>query len=875
MSRSGSRFLVIAAAFVVAVASVSIPSGSASAVKATDFQAGRIIDDEIFYNSNAFASAAEVQGFINSHTPACDTWGTQPSGYGNLTRAQYAQQIKGWPGPPYVCLQNYHENPQTGETSYEKGGGAFAGGLSAAEIIYNAAKQYRINPQVLLVMLKKESPGPLFSDSWPLKSQYKYAMGYACPDSGPNYSAACESSKAGFYKQVTLAAWQLRYYADNITQYNYQPGRWNYIQYSPTPSCGGKSVYIENMATASLYIYTPYVPNQAALEAYPGEASCGAYGNRNFFMMFSEWFGSTYGSVNLISDLSISHDQMGKMYTGERTVSYTVRNNSNQTIDMGEIGVASRSPSGRTDGFAMKKVVLKPYETYTYTDTQSHFTEEGDYRFWIVTLKDGVYREDLPASSASNLVRQWWVYIQAAPTVVGNVSIPQTRPTQNANVDVTYRIRNNSSSAVQLGDMGVRLRFEDGATISTTKTPSVTIPAGQEREISSSIWLPRIGGYTVEIVNSKDGGTTWNTTFPLSQSTTIQRSLQFTAKTPVSIQATPSVSPAQPLAGQDVTASFRIKNYTLVDYIDGQIGLAVRDEQNGNVGYDMQPFNVPANGELVYNVSSRYFNKPGLYTAWLVRYEGGVYTEYGVGETPDVKSRFTFQVLPNLNLIETPSFTKTSIHANENVGSVLKIQNTAGTQARGQAVGLAVRDPQNVNVGYAMQDLVVSANGTFNYSVPQQSFNRPGQYKAWIVQYDGVNYNDYSKLANNAKNTVYFDVKPDATLQTEPSLTPASPRVGQSVTATFKIKNYSKYPAVDYPVGLVVIDPNGKNVGYAMQEINIPVGGEFNYTVPAQTFTTPGVYTAWITQNSNGYWSEYKKVEDSSTKTKIQFTVTP
>ena len=274
-----------------------IISHSASAL---EFNPGRIIDDEIFYDSKAMSSAADVQRFIEQHTPACDTWGTGPSGYGNLTRAQYATQIKRWHGPPYVCLQNYHENPSNGDNSFSHGGGAFPGGISAGQIIWDAAQRYRINPQVLLVMLRKESAGPLFADSWPLKSQYKYAMGYACPDSGPGYSANCDAEKAGFYKQVDKAAWQLRKYRNEIQNYNYQPGRVNRILYNPNPACGYKDVYIENYATASLYIYTPYVPNDAALAAYPGTAHCGAYGNRNFFFMFREWFGSTRVNSTLL-----------------------------------------------------------------------------------------------------------------------------------------------------------------------------------------------------------------------------------------------------------------------------------------------------------------------------------------------------------------------------------------------------------------------------------------------------------------------------------------------------------------------------------------------------------------------------------------------
>ncbi|MGB4762509.1 MAG: hypothetical protein WBP12_04110 [Candidatus Saccharimonas sp.] len=280
------------------VAQLMVPS-TASAINAADFEAGRIIDDALFYDKGGMSSIAEVQTFLNAHVPSCDTWGTRSSGYGSLNNAQYAQQVMGWPGPPYVCLNNYYENPDNGATSFENGGGPFNGGISAAQIIYDAAQQYNINPKVLLVMLRKESLN-LFSDSWPLKSQYKYAMGYACPDSGPNYSANCQESKAGFYKQVNYSAWQLRYYYDHMGTYNYAPGRWNTIQYSTNPACGTKDVYIQNYATASLYIYTPYTPNDAALNAYPGTANCGAYGNRNFWFFWQEWFGTTKINGNFL-----------------------------------------------------------------------------------------------------------------------------------------------------------------------------------------------------------------------------------------------------------------------------------------------------------------------------------------------------------------------------------------------------------------------------------------------------------------------------------------------------------------------------------------------------------------------------------------------
>lgn len=274
---------------------------ASSAVSAMDFRAGNIIDDGIFYNKDAM-TVEEIQAHLNRYMPACDTWGTGAVGSGryingraipaNTTRADYARQMREagnarYHEPPYVCVQNFYENPETHETLYDTNNEIKEGMISAAQIIYDAAQKYNINPQVLLVMLRKESY--VWGDNWPLKDEYNTVMGYACPDNAP-----CDTKYFGFYNQVETAAWQLNYYKEHIYSYNYRPYATNYILYSPTVSCGRKEVYLENIATTSLYIYTPYTPNDAALRNYPGTATCGSYGNRNFFMYFSEWFGDTH-----------------------------------------------------------------------------------------------------------------------------------------------------------------------------------------------------------------------------------------------------------------------------------------------------------------------------------------------------------------------------------------------------------------------------------------------------------------------------------------------------------------------------------------------------------------------------------------------------
>jgi len=75
---------------------------------------------------------------------------------------------------------------------------------------------------------------------------------------------------------------------------NYPAYKTSFIHYHPNSGCGGQNIYITNRATSALYRYTPYIPNQAALNAGKGTGdSCSSYGNRNFYNYFTEWFGDS------------------------------------------------------------------------------------------------------------------------------------------------------------------------------------------------------------------------------------------------------------------------------------------------------------------------------------------------------------------------------------------------------------------------------------------------------------------------------------------------------------------------------------------------------------------------------------------------------
>ncbi|MDL2235504.1 hypothetical protein LJC07_05020 [Christensenellaceae bacterium OttesenSCG-928-L17] len=272
--------------FIIAVFSLLLTlqiSNNSSALTVSGFDPGNIMSDYVMGNKNTM-SINDIQAFLNSKIKNCTT--DQLRGYSNEARAIAP------------CLKDFRENGQT-----------------AAQIIWQASQDYSINPQVLIVLLQKEQS--LITDTWPrdgwwwtldnlgeakkectnsrgepsycVNIQYRSATGYGCPDTAP-----CSSQYFGFTNQIRKAASLFRTVLDGGWS-NYPIGD-TWVPYNPDSRCGGSVINIKNRATSALYRYTSYQPNGYALSGLGSDTSypnCAAFGNRNFYSYFTEWFGST------------------------------------------------------------------------------------------------------------------------------------------------------------------------------------------------------------------------------------------------------------------------------------------------------------------------------------------------------------------------------------------------------------------------------------------------------------------------------------------------------------------------------------------------------------------------------------------------------
>ncbi|WP_382307451.1 hypothetical protein [Herbiconiux sp. UC225_62] len=262
---------VPASAAEASVAPATAPqAASVPAATASDFDPGNIISDANFFNGNAM-SAGAVQNFLNAQVPSCRSG--------------------------YTCLKDYKQSTWTRSADAMCNSYSGAANESAATIITKVGQACNVSQAVLIVLLQKEQS--LITDSWPSASQYTSATGFACPDTAP-----CDAEYSGFYNQVYKAAWQYKRYSNppgTSAFFNWFPvGKYSAVRYHPNAACGSSPVLIQNQATAGLYYYTPYQPNAVAMSNVYGAQTdgCSSYGNRNFWRLYTDWFGDPRGSNN-------------------------------------------------------------------------------------------------------------------------------------------------------------------------------------------------------------------------------------------------------------------------------------------------------------------------------------------------------------------------------------------------------------------------------------------------------------------------------------------------------------------------------------------------------------------------------------------------
>ena len=410
--------LAVASALLSAVVS-TVTAQPAVAANLANFNPGFIVSDSVFYDSTSM-TAAQIQTFLQDKGAGCTV---------------------GADGSP--CLKNFTMSTP-GRAATANCTQAYVGAADepASVIVAKVGLACGISPRVLLVMLQKEQG--LVTTTNPSASRYRTAMGYGCPD-----TAACDTTYYGFFNQVYSAASQLRNYANNPTWFSYRYGMTNNILYNPNRACGSSGVFIKNQATASLYNYTPYQPNAAALAAGYGVGdSCSTYGNRNFWNYFSDWFGSPTGSppVGHLDTSTVNADGValvGWAYDPDTTAPIQIRvdidvrgSGQRYTADVSRPDVGAAFGLGDNHGFSVKVAADPGAHTMCVwaLNTDAVSPDTLVYCANIVVPKPTIgYVDSITTTATTTTISGWAVDLGTDSPVTVDMSIDGVHTTASAN----------------------------------------------------------------------------------------------------------------------------------------------------------------------------------------------------------------------------------------------------------------------------------------------------------------------------------------------------------------------------------------------------------------------------------------------------------
>src|SRR5579862_5310836 len=179
------------------------------------YNPAHLIDDGVFAQANVM-SPSDIQAFLNNEN----------SGIKNLTDTE-------------ACSPPTPKSPDPWASSYYSHCGQTE---SAAQIIYDAAQAYNINPRVIMATMQKEQS--LITDPTPWQQNsgaVDCAMGYL----------SCGIS--GFFNQVDNGTWQLRTYIQLMNGQNW----WGYSPSSyPCSSAGYITANNSSGQSVSMRVYS-------------------------------------------------------------------------------------------------------------------------------------------------------------------------------------------------------------------------------------------------------------------------------------------------------------------------------------------------------------------------------------------------------------------------------------------------------------------------------------------------------------------------------------------------------------------------------------------------------------------------------------------
>ncbi len=387
---------------------------------------------------------------------------------------------------------------------------------SAAQIIYDVAQMYKINPKYLLVRLEVEQG--LISDSTPTQNQIDYAAGFGCPD-----GTGCSSTYKGFSIQVMWAAkiflnaeldsyGNPKGYITRIRKLGRTISGWG--PFITKNTLDGIAVTPENAATAALYTYTPWVGKYGG-----GDLRWG--GSSLVWKKWTDWFGKVYPDGSLLQVAGqpavylIKNGRKRAFWSKSAFLAnYNPRNIltvSQNDIDAYEDGPPIKFPEYSLLQGPDEKTYLIAFNEKHLIESESVFRKIGYNPEEVIPVESGDLKSYPTGYSISmNSVYPTGVLLQSKKT--GAVSYVKngtrhgivSREILLSNFPKPNLIRVDDSE-IQQYQPGEPLRFKDGTLITSPESHAVFVVSnGKRKRIASADVFNQLGYKWDNIVTTTD-----------------------------------------------------------------------------------------------------------------------------------------------------------------------------------------------------------------------------------------------------------------------------------------------------------------------------------------------------------------------------------
>jgi hypothetical protein len=405
--------------FVLLLAAALVPFSMSPSKAEAAFDRASIIDDSVF-PAYSTMSEAQIRQFMLDHgsrlvnvNPNLDY--RIPASH-NQTYNWYNSSTGNY--EPRTYWENSFFGPIGAEVD--------ATGWTIPHVIYMASQWYKLNPQVILATLQKESSAVTNPNMGNITQQW--AMGYAYTESG--IVSACDTatnhnptgSCAGIAMQIDWGSGMLK-------------AGYNRGMKGTLVNIDGYSFNVTTNSAWVLYQYTPHIS-----------------GNLHFYNIYSAWFNPgevITSSLPVVTSLGFS--DLSPVAGQTLNIGFAIKNTTTSPLTV-NIGVADQNTgTGQWNSFSpQNNVTFAAGETKNFSFTKQ-VLYPGQHWTRISIGYQGIWYDAKPMTS--QLV-DYSYYVRPAnnlASVSASLGFSDLSPAAGQSLNAVYTIKNNSSSNIKRG----------------------------------------------------------------------------------------------------------------------------------------------------------------------------------------------------------------------------------------------------------------------------------------------------------------------------------------------------------------------------------------------------------------------------------------